>query len=147
MNQVIYYGLRAWVCLRGFCCTRKDYSAAARKNLYSSVWEIYDDFKIETRTYCNGLVKRVVHPSGAENTSVLKLSLPPAPPWFFIGCYDSAKSLQDKTFEMDEYIYPGNKITPRLLQHLFPGTQRWVYIHPETFDETEFPSEGIAIEE
>jgi hypothetical protein len=55
--------------------------------------------------------------------------------------------LQDKTFEMDEYVYPGNKITLELLQHVFPGTQRWVYIHPQTFDETEFPSEGIPIEE
>ena len=141
MNEVIYYGLRAWVYLRGLCCTRKKEGKE-----FSSSWEIRDAFNIETRTYSNGLVKRVVHPYGSINTSILQMNLPPPPPWFFIGCYDSAKSLEDKTYEMDEYIYPGNTITLQLLQHLFPGTQRWVYIHPQTFDETEFPSEGIAIE-
>jgi hypothetical protein len=47
---------------------------------------------------------------------------------------------------MDDYIYPGNIITLELLKDLFPGTQRWVYIDPKTFEETEFPSKGIVIE-
>jgi hypothetical protein len=83
-----------------------------------------------------------------EKAGVREITPPvPPPPWFFIGCYDSAKSLQDKTGDMDDYIYPGNVISLALLHHLFPGTQRWVYIHPKTFEETEFPSGGIVIEQ
>ena len=148
MNEVIYYSLRGWIYLREFCCPRKK-SLNDVKTSYTSTWEdeaAAFNFKIEIRTYGNGLVRRVVHPRGEENTTVLTPSRPPPPPWFFIGCYDSARSLQDKTYEMDEYIYPGNKITLELLQRVFPGSQRWVYIHPQTFEETEFPSEGIVIE-
>ena len=146
MNEVIYYGLRGWIYLREFCCPRK--KTVKTLPAYISTWEDgAAGFKIETRTYSNTLVKRVVHHAAEkENTSELSMGCPPPPPWFFIGCYDSAKSLQDKTYEMDEFIYPGNKITLELLQHVFPGSQRWVYIHPETFEETEFPSEGIVIE-
>jgi len=147
MNRAVYYGLRTWICLREFCCSRRKDQNLATLRPYTSEWEFHDGFKIDIRTYCNGLVKRVIHPHGSENTSVLTLGLPPPPPWFFIGCYDSAKSLEDRTCEMDEYIYPGNTITQDLLQHLFPGSQRWVYIHPQTFEETEFPSEGIVIGE
>jgi len=145
MNEVIYYSLRGWIYLREFCCPRK--KTVKPLPAYTSTWEDAASFKIETRTYSNTLVKRVVHPRGEkENTAELIMGRPPPPPWFFIGCYDSAKSLEDKTYEMEEFIYPGNKITLELLQHVFPGSQRWVYIHPETFEETEFPSEGIVIE-
>ena len=145
MNEIIYYSLRGWIYLRESCCPRKNTSVKT-SSTYTSAWEEEGAFKTEIRTYGNGLVRRIVHPRGAENTAVLILSHPPPPPWFFIGCYDSARSLQDKTYEMDEYIYPGNKITLELLQHLVPGSQRWVYIHPQTFEETDFPSEGIVIE-
>jgi hypothetical protein len=64
------------------------------------------------------------------------------PPWFFIGCDGN----QDKTSDLEPYICRGNKIRPELLLHLFPGSKKWVYIHPTTFEETDFPSKGIAIE-
>ena len=64
------------------------------------------------------------------------------PPWFFIGCDNSV----DRTMDLEPYVCVGNLIRPELLQHLFPGSKRWIYVHPTTFEETEFPSEGISIE-
>jgi len=64
------------------------------------------------------------------------------PPWFFIGCDNSV----DHTMDLEPYVCAGNVIRPELLQHLFPGSKRWIYVHPTTFEETEFPSEGISIE-
>ena len=148
MNQVVYYGLRAWVWLCAPCTRKKKQQESVLPP--DSHWSYGKVFDIQTLEYSNGRTKRVVYPASAQshkNRNVIGFTPPyPPPPWFFIGCYDSAESLQDKTCEMDEYVYPGNVITLELLQHLFPGTQRWVYIHPETFEETDFPSEGIVIE-
>ena len=148
MNQVVYYGLRAWVWLCSPCSRKKQHDNVPPV----SHWSYGKVFDIQTLEYSNGRTKRVVYPASAQShkdrTAAVGFTPPyPPPPWFFIGCYDSAKSLQDKTCEMDEYVYPGNVITLALLHHLFPGTQRWVYIHPETFEETDFPSEGIVIEQ
>ena len=153
MNEVVYYGIRAWLAVREFCgCSRKNQKQSTSTSPPSSSWEFFEEFSVQTLLYSNGSgrIKRVIHPPGhssAENASTPEVFPPtPPPPWFFIGCYDSAKSLQDKTCEMDEYVYPGNVITLNLLRCLFPGTQRWVYIDPKTFEETDFPSEGIVIE-
>ena len=148
MNEVVYYGIRAWLVVREFCgCPRKkpavDVSAGP-----ISTWEFGERFNIEVLNYSNGRTKRrIIHHRGEQPDVVYSVFPPsPPPPWFFIGCYDSAKSLEDKTYEMDDYVYPGNVITLDLLRELFKGTQRWVYIHPETFEETDFPSEGIVIQ-
>ena len=150
MNQVVYYGLRAWVWLCAPCARKKKQEQYVPK-LPDSHWSYGKVFDIQTLEYSNGRTKRVVYPASAQshnNRHSIGFAPPyPPPPWFFIGCYDSAKSLQDKTCEMDDYVYPGNTITLDLLQHLFPGTQRWVYIHPQTFEETDFPSEGIVIKD
>jgi hypothetical protein len=139
----MYYGIRAWLLVKSICCACK-----RLRSTQITVGRVeYPLFTIETLTLANGDTKHVVYPFNEE-------SLRPAfdrskihPPWFFIGCYDSARSLQDKTSELDPYIYPGNKITTDLLQHICPGSRRWVYIHPETFEETDFPSEGIVIQQ
>jgi hypothetical protein len=146
MNEVVYYGIRAWLAVSGWCCPRKKIAVAPP----TSSLKISEQFTIETIEYSDGAKKHIVHPAGTSPASASGFSqfLPhPPPPWFFIGCYDSAESLQDKTYEMEEYVYPGNVISAHLLKHLFPGTRRWVYIHPETFEETDFPSEGIVIEQ
>jgi hypothetical protein len=153
MNEVVYYGIRAWLIAKEICCCnrkKRQFDVVVPK-LPETCWKYGNDFDIQTLIYANGITKRIVHPASSVSSHKDRPSIGftppcPSPPWFFIGCYDSARSLQDKTCEMDEYIYPGNKITPQLLQHLFPGSQRWVYIHPRTFDETEFPSDGIVIE-
>jgi hypothetical protein len=150
----VYYGIRTWFALKyavGWCCPRKK-QAIFVATPPTSTLEFHEHFTIETLEYIDGVKKHIVHPLGSSNESSSSSSfstfLPhPPPPWFFIGCYDSAQSLQDKTCEMEEYIYPGNVINMQLLKHLFPGTKRWVYIHPQTFEETDFPSEGIVIED
>jgi len=153
MNEVVYYGIRAWLVVREFCCCSRKKQAEQSSALASppvTTWEIYDNFTIQNLRYSNGRTKHVVHRGEVDRERNVSYAISPPyplPPWFFIGCYDSAKSLQDKTCEMDDYVYPGNVITLDLLQHLFPGTQRWVYIHPQTFEETDFPSEGIVIEQ
>lgn len=151
MNEIVYYGIRGWLIVKQYCGCNRNKPDDAHPKLPESHWAYGNVFDIQTLVYANGITKRAVYPAAAsshKNRPPIGFTPPsPSPPWFFIGCYDSAKSLQDKTFEMDEYVYPGNKITLELLQHVFPGTQRWVYIHPQTFDETEFPSEGIPIEE
>ena len=147
MNEVVYYGIRAWLAVTGWCCPKKKSIHAVSPP--TSTQEISEHFTIETLEYGDGSKKRIVHPAGTKQVTgrVSVFSPHPPPPWFFIGCYDSAESLQDRTYEMEEYIYPGNVISLRLLKHVFPGTKRWVYIDPKTFDETDFPSEGIVIEE
>jgi hypothetical protein len=77
-----------------------------------------------------------------EEVALEDMFLECRPPWFFIGCDGN----QDKTSEMEPYICRGNKIRPALLRYLFPGSKKWVYIHPTTFEETDFPSRGISIE-
>ena len=150
MNQVVYYGLRAWVCICSPCTRKKHQTYAVLPKLPESCWSYGKVFDIQTLTYSNGRTKRLVYPASAQShpnrPDILFTPPCPPPPWFFIGSYDSAKSLQDNTCEMDDYIYPGNVITLDLLRHLFPGTQRWVYIDPKTFEETDFPSEGIVIQ-
>jgi hypothetical protein len=150
MNEVVYYGIRAWLAVREFCgCSRKkpavDVSAPP-----TTTWGFGERFNIQVLNYSNGRTKRRVFHQGGEKENKTEVNysvFPPSPPppWFFIGSYESAKGLEDKTYEMDEYVYPGNVITLELLRELFPGTQRWVYIHPQTFEETDFPSEGIVI--
>ena len=149
MNEVVYYGIRTWLLIREVCgCSRKKQSSSPQGLPPTTSWEICNDFTIQTLNYSNGCTKRIIHQGGEKEKEIVYSVFPPTPPppWFFIGCYDSAKSLEDKTPEMDDYIYPGNVITLDLLRHLFPGTRRWVYIHPQTFEETDFPSEGIVIQ-
>lgn len=154
MLEVAYYGIRAWLFVKsvfGSICGLRE-----TKKLQSNVESAppsstrihYPLFTIETFTFLNGDKKHAVLHPGEKATTYKDFDRSNIrPPWFFIGCYDSAKSLQDKTSEMDDYIYPGNVITNDLLQHLYPGAQRWVYIHPETFEEMEFPSDGIVIQD
>ena len=141
--EVMYYGIRAWLFVKSICCVCR----GSRPTNIPVRRVKYPLFTIETLTLANGDTKHIVHMFNDEGRRPAFDRSKIHPPWFFIGCYDSAKSLQDKTSELDEYIYPGNKITSDLLQHICPGSQRWVYIHPETFEETDFPSEGIVIEQ
>jgi hypothetical protein len=151
--EVAYYGIRAWLFVKStiasICGCRE--SKKLQSNIESppsSTRIHYPLFTIETFTFLNGDKKHAVLPPGEKAKSYKDCNRSNIrPPWFFIGYYDSAKSLQDKTSEMDDYIYPGNLITNDLLQHLYPGAKRWVYIHPETFEEMEFPSDGIVIQE
>jgi hypothetical protein len=155
--EVLYYGIRAWLFVKSTCCPCKCKRLRRTADIPTTPAVLrrrveYPLFTIETLTLANGDTKHIVYPCNAEEKSRRHASFDfdrskIHPPWFFIGFYDSARSLQDNTTELDDYIYPGNKITTDLLKHIRPGSQRWVYIHPETFEETDFPSEGIVIEQ
>ena len=69
-------------------------------------------------------------------------------PWLFIGFRDGEDTV-DCTDELSQYICYGNFIDTRLLNFLVPRAKDkpWVYIHPKTFNETEFPSEGMIIDD
>lgn len=70
-----------------------------------------------------------------------------AAPWFFIGYVDSDGKTVDRTENLASFVVDGNRITVPLLRHLLPesGESTWVYLNPKTFDQVEFPSEGILI--
>ena len=73
----------------------------------------------------------------------------PMPPWFFIGYIDESGKTVDCTETMSRVVVIGNRITTPLLRYLEPASNesRWVYINPKTFDQVEFPAEGILIGE
>ena len=64
---------------------------------------------------------------------------PVQPPWLMITCDG-----EDFTDTLHEYICRGNTITLDLLKLRF-GQGKWIYLHPKTFEDVDFPSEGIVI--
>lgn len=72
----------------------------------------------------------------------------PRAPWLFVG-YRDGENTVDCTDMLSQFVCNGNVIHNDLLHFLVPGSQEktWVYIHPKTFEETEFPSDGIVIGE
>jgi hypothetical protein len=67
----------------------------------------------------------------------------PKRPWVWIG---NAASEIDLTRTFDKYLVVGNKITPEFLSHILPG-RNVAYMDPVTFNQHEFPEQGITIEE
>jgi hypothetical protein len=70
----------------------------------------------------------------------------PSPPWFYIGYIEDGNSV-DCTSGLDNLVVTGNRVTPEILYHVQPSSKgkTWVYVNPKTFDQVEFPSEGILI--
>jgi hypothetical protein len=68
-------------------------------------------------------------------------------PWLFIGYRTSEGEVIDCTELLSEYVCDGNFIAQELLECVVPEGRgkKWTYIHPKTFEQTEFPSEGILI--
>lgn len=73
----------------------------------------------------------------------------PPPPWFYIGYLEEDGKSIDCTTEMDHLVVYGNRVIPEILYHMMPSSKgkQWVYVNPKTFDQVEFPSEGILIGE
>lgn len=61
------------------------------------------------------------------------------PPWLAISC-DST----DMTADLAPYVCKGNRITLDFLNTVF-NRGNWRYLNPTTFEECDFPSEGILI--
>ena len=152
MQAFLYNAVRYFIFAREFVisnfCPRRDYRHEPRPpTRYEESWvsgkpmtfrkvvALNDrDIRTKIRVYYDD--------TDVINTSNEELFESCRPPWFFIGCDGD----QDRTAEMEPYICRGNEIKPALLRHLFPGSKKWVYIHPTTFEETDFPSKGISIE-
>jgi len=148
MDVAVYTAVRYFVIAKELitsrCCPRKPKSATTD---YEEVWSSENSMTFRTVTASSGYETRTkvrVYYDDCEEPAILKEAMffDCRPPWFFIGCDGN----QDKTSDLEPYICRGNKIRPELLRHLFPGSKKWVYIHPTTFEETDFPSKGIAIE-
>lgn len=154
MQAFLFNAVRYFILAReaviSACCPRRDYRLEPRNpKRYEESW-----------VYHGQVVLRKVNASSDDSRDVLtkiqvfydniepvaapneRLFASCRPPWFFIGCDGD----QDRTAEMEPYICRGNEIKMALLRQLFPGSKKWVYIHPTTFEETNFPSKGISIE-
>jgi len=65
-------------------------------------------------------------------------------PWLSIGSQTIFGHF-DNTELMDQYLVPGNKITKGFLEETYPYLYDWKYLDTETFEEVDFPAEGITI--
>jgi hypothetical protein len=64
---------------------------------------------------------------------------PVPPPWLMITCDG-----EDFTEMLHDYICRGNTITLEMLKLKYAKGQ-WSYLDPKTFEDVDFPSEGIVI--
>jgi len=65
-------------------------------------------------------------------------------PWLSIGSQTIFGHF-DNTELMDQYVVPGNTITLNFLEETYPYLYDWKYLDSQTFEEVEFPAEGITI--
>ena len=65
-------------------------------------------------------------------------------PWLSIGSQTIFCHF-DNTELMDQYIVPGNRITLNFLEETYPYFYDWKYLDSQTFEEVDFPAEGITI--
>lgn len=75
---------------------------------------------------------------------------PVQPPWWFVGAQMDDGEIFAVTDMLADFLVVNNRITLDLLERLnydIPKNRihRWFYIHPDTFEELEFPSEGIVV--
>ena len=154
MNYFVYNALRYFVIARefvnGLCCPKRRPGKQIEPERYEDDWSTSGTIVFHTVTNVDsGVTKIQVGYGGCTgngdvaNISIEEMFRPCRPPWFFIGCDGN----QDRTAELEPYICRGNEIRMDLLRQLFQGSKKWVYIHPTTFEETDFPSKGIAIEQ
>ena len=67
-------------------------------------------------------------------------------PWFFVGYIGEDGKALDCTETVDHLVIEGNRVTIPILRLVVDcPAEKWVYINPKTFDQLEFPSEGILI--
>jgi hypothetical protein len=148
MNYFVYNAVRYFVIARefvtGLCCPKHRSGKQSTPDRYEDDWNTTGDIVFHAVTNIDtGSTKiQVGYGGDVPKISIEDMFRPCRPPWFFIGCDGN----QDRTAELEPYICRGNEIRMDLLRHLFPGSKKWVYIHPTTFEETDFPSNGIAIE-
>jgi len=148
MNTFVYYAIRTHIFVRDtiatMCCPRRRKPTAE----YVETWSRHKDFLMRHVTQTKSDVTKIaIYTTAGKpdfNPSEERMFDQCIPPWYFVGSTENGSQV-DHTADMDPYITPGNVIHLKFLYALFPNSTRWVYIHPETFEETDFPSEGISI--
>ena len=71
---------------------------------------------------------------------------PPVAPWLFVGYIREDGTTVDCTETLDNLVVSGNRVTTPILRLTVDSpAEKWVYLNPKTFDQVEFPSEGILI--
>ena len=65
-------------------------------------------------------------------------------PWLSIGS-QSMLGHFDNTELIEQYAVPGNVITTAFLEENYPYFYDWKYLDSQTFEEVDFPAEGITI--
>ena len=156
MEHIVRGIFKCWIRMRN-CCRRRP-----KTTEYKTIWHmLYSDgmfervdkpkfeknaviaFQHVTRTKPSGQVDEKVAIHYREKYSVCldesELFDPVQPPWLMISCDD-----EDFTDTLHEYICRGNTITLDLLNLRF-GQGKWTYLNPKTFEDVDFPSEGIVI--
>lgn len=100
---------------------------------------IVDETDIRTR----------VHYPGAEYTTSADaqsfFAEKPDLPWMWIGGTDRHGETHTRTEDMSQFILPGNRISLSLLRVQHPEIVHWKYMCPLTFEEVDFPADGITI--
>jgi len=81
-----------------------------------------------------------------EDESYKLYDKPSKTPWIWIGGEQNGETV-GLTCKMYEYIVPGNKITKEIISLVAPFVRNIKYIAADTFDEVEFPDDGITIED
>ena len=101
--------------------------------------DIVDETDIRTRVFHTGETYSLTldAPSFFETKADL--------PWMWIGGIDRHGTTISLTEELSRFILPKNRITLGLLRILYPEIVQWKYMCPLTFEELEFPAEGITI--
>lgn len=119
--------------------------------MWSALREPYPEDCIVVRE-----VSRMRHSGRAEYRSIILPNHPQdvwetiQPPWWLVGAQMDDGNMITITDALADFLVIGNRITPTLLERVnrdIPSDRllRWVYVHPETFEEREFPLEGIVI--
>ena len=71
---------------------------------------------------------------------------PAVVPWLFIGYISESGKVVDYTETLNHLVFSGNRVTTPILRSVADSpAEKWVYINPKTFDQVEFPAEGILI--
>ena len=65
-------------------------------------------------------------------------------PWLSIGSQTIFGHF-DNTELMNQYLVPNNTITLKFLEETYPYFYDWKYLDSQTFEEVDFPAEGITI--
>lgn len=156
MEHIVRTIFKCWIRMRN-CCRKRPKSTE-----YKRSWTIlYENGSLEcrrhplmtedtvaifetvTRIKPTGQtdLKTAIHHNGKVSQFVeqeeLFVSVPP--PWLMITCDG-----EDYTDALHDYICPGNTITDKILKMLFKKG-KWVIMDPKTFEDVDFPSEGIVI--